>query len=244
MPPDPLSPALWACVAVGALAGLVRGYTGFGAALVLTPLLSVVVGTQEAAATTILLTGLTSLQQVPGARRTADWRTVVPLSIGALLTIPAGTWALAALDPATMRRAVAMVVIGFSLLLASGWRYRGPTPPAATVAVGMTSGVLTGAAGIGGPPVVIWTLAGTADAATARATFILFFGVTLVAAVPPLVWAGLATADTAWRCAAMAPAFMGATWAGGRLFRAAPDRLFRRAALGVLFLSGAAALLA
>jgi uncharacterized membrane protein YfcA len=112
LPPDPLSPALWACIAVGALAGLVRGYTGFGAALVLTPLLSVVVGTQAAAATTILLTGLTALQQVPGARRAADRATVVPLSIGALVTIPAGTWALAVLDPETMRRAVAVVVIG------------------------------------------------------------------------------------------------------------------------------------
>lgn len=244
MPPDLLSPALWACIGIGALAGLVRGYTGFGAALVLTPLLSLVVGTQAAAATTILLTGATALQQVPGARRSADMRTVLPLAAGALVAIPAGTWALAALDPQVMRRAVAVVVIGFSILLATGWRYRGPTPATATVAVGMTSGVLTGAAGIGGPPVVVWTLAGAADAAAARATFILFFGITLVAAVPPLIWAGLVSADTAWRCLAMAPAFMGATWAGGRLFRVAPDRMFRRAALGVLFLSGVAALLA
>ena len=244
MPIDLLSPALWACIAVGALAGLVRGYTGFGAALVLTPLLSLVVGTREAAATTILLTGLTSLQQVPGARGNADWGRVLPLSAGALVCLPLGTWALATFDPAVMRRAVALVVIGFSIILATGWRYRGPTPTAATIAVGMSSGVLTGAAGIGGPPVVIWTLAGTTDAKAARASFIVFFGITLIAAVPPLIWAGLATAETAWRCAAMAPAFMGATWVGGRLFHAAPDRLFRRAALGVLFLSGAAALLA
>lgn len=235
---------LWGCVAVAALAGFVRGFSGFGAALVLTPLLSVLIGVRDAAATTIVLTGLTALQQVPETRRLARWRRVAPMAAGCLATIPLGAWALAALDADLLRRSIAAVVVVFAGVLASGWRYRGPTPWTASVGVGAASGVLTGAAGIGGPPVVIWTLAGDADARAARADFVVFFALTLTAAAASALATGVADASTLWAAAVLAPAFVGATWLGGKAFRLAPDRVFRRAALGILFASGLAAFVA
>jgi len=244
LPLDPLSPAFWGCVAVAALAGFVRGFSGFGAALVLTPLLSLLVGVRDAAAATILLTGLTALQQVPETWRVARRRRVAPMALGCLATIPLGAWALAALDADLLRRSVAAVVIAFAAVLASGWRYRGPTPWPASVGVGAASGVLTGAAGIGGPPVVLWTLAGGGDAREARADFVLFFAITLTAAAAAALVAGTAGTDTLLAAALLTPAFAGATWLGGRAFRIAPERAFRRAALAILFASGLAALLA
>jgi len=238
------TPGFWPCAAVAALAGLVRGFSGFGAALVLTPLLSLVLGTRDAAATTILLTGLTALQQVPTAWPVGDWRRVSLLAAAAIVAMPFGTWALLGLDAETLRRAVAVVVIGFTCLLASGWRYRGPTPLPATLAVGAASGVLTGAAGIGGPPVVVWLLAGDTDARRARANFILFFGATLGVAPIALLWAGLVDGTIAGRALWLAPVFMAGTWAGGRLSGRASDRAFRWAALAILFAGGIAALAA
>ncbi|HZH27767.1 MAG TPA: sulfite exporter TauE/SafE family protein [Azospirillaceae bacterium] len=238
------TPEFRSCAVVAALAGVVRGFSGFGAALVLTPLLSLVLGTRDAVATTILLTGLTALQQVPAAWPEGDWRRVSLLAAAAIVAMPLGTWALLALDAETMRRAVAVVVIGFTCLLASGWRYRGPTPLPATLAVGAASGVLTGAAGIGGPPVVVWLLAGQTDARRARANFILFFGATLGVAPIALLSAGLVDWTTAGRALCLAPVFMAGTWVGGRLSGRASDRAFRWAALAILFAGGIAALAA
>ncbi len=59
-----------------------------------------------------------------------------------------------------LRRWIAGVVVVFSLLLLNGARYEGPQRPATSIALGAFSGVLVGATGIGGPPIILYLLSG------------------------------------------------------------------------------------
>ena len=88
---------------VVAVAGIVRGFSGFGAGLIMVPTLSLLVDPVLAVPLVVLMEAVAGLQLVPGAIQSVQWRTVAPMGIAACLSIPLGSRVLASLDPATMR---------------------------------------------------------------------------------------------------------------------------------------------
>src|SRR4029079_6281837 len=103
------------------------------------------------------------------ALRHATWRTLVPITVGACVTIPLGGYVLVPADQDVLRRASAALVIVFALLLLKGARYSGARGLPSSVAVGAVSGTLLGAAGIGGAAVGLSPLSGADHAAGPRA---------------------------------------------------------------------------
>ena len=87
--------------AVAIVSGVIHGYTGFGAALVMAPLLSLLYGPVEALALMVITALLGSAQVYPQAARTALWREVAPLSIGVVVATPLGIAVLFSADPVT-----------------------------------------------------------------------------------------------------------------------------------------------
>ena len=78
--------------AIVAVAGLVRGITGFGGSMVMTPPLSLLIGPPEAVATALFLETLAALQAVPEVIRNVQWRTLLPITVAAALTVPLGSY--------------------------------------------------------------------------------------------------------------------------------------------------------
>ncbi len=107
------------------LGGLVRGFTGFGFAMVFMPLASIVIGPVAALALIWVIDAPFALPLAARSARRADWREVVPLLVAATLTLPIGLWLLLWLDRQTMRWLLAGLVLGAVALMASGWRYQG-----------------------------------------------------------------------------------------------------------------------
>jgi uncharacterized membrane protein YfcA len=228
--------------AVALLAGLVRGFSGFGAALILSPGFTLVMATADAVAMTILLNTATVTQLLIPALRQTRWREVAPMGIAAMVVIPFGSLLLTSLDGALVRRVIGAIVLGFSVALLAGWRYRGPRTLAANLIVGGLGGLLTGVAAVGGPPIILYFLSGDRPMAENRAGFISFFAFTQLAAVPSFLWQGLVTWELLWRTALLAPVYLIATQAGARLFGRASERLAHRLALGLLVVIGLATL--
>lgn len=225
------------------VAGIVRGFSGFGSGMVMVPALAMIYGPVVAVVSIAILEIPASAQLLPGAWRRTDWRKLAPLILSSLVTIPAGTWLLVALDPMVMRRVIALIVLAFVAALATGWRWRGNAGPAALAGLGGLSGVLTGATSMGGPPVILFFLAGAHGAGEVRASLIVFLMAGTLAALGLYAWHGVVTAELVLRIALLAPFHLAALWAGGRLFHAAPEALFRRIALVVLAAIATAALL-
>jgi len=216
------------------LAGVVRGFSGFGSAMILTPALSALYGPAVAVPIALVMELLVSAPLLPGAVRLVDWSRIGALAAAAFVAVPLGAWLLLTLPPLAMRVAISAVILGFVSILAFGWRYRGRPSLAATIATGAASGVLNGASGMAGPPVVFYYLSGQAPAPEVRASFITFFALVDLVAVLVLAAGGAITGHTLLRTAWLTPVFLGAAWLGQRAFRGASDAFYRRVALVIL----------
>ena len=173
--PDLLTPQFVGLTVVTLLAGLVRGFTGFGAGLLMAPWFLMMLGPSRAVPVLVALELVASIRLVPGALREVDPRSTISLALPACLAVPLGSALLLAFDPVPVRRAISLIILLFVAALASGWRYRGKPPARAMAAAGATSGLLSGFGGVGGPPVVLLLVSGPESAARNRAMLIVFF---------------------------------------------------------------------
>src|SRR3954463_7031234 len=147
------SPATLAFLAATALtAGLARGFSGFGAALIFIPLASSVIDPRIAAALLLIVDIVMAAPLFPRAWSVADRGDIGTMLLGTLIGIPAGTFVLTRTDAIAIRWMIAGLVLAMLTLLISGWRYHGrPAAPVST-GVGLVAGFFSGIAQVGGPP--------------------------------------------------------------------------------------------
>ena len=163
------------------VAGMSRGFSGFGAALIFVPCASALVGPRLASPILLIVDGVFASYLIPSAWRLGDRRELLLMLAGAVAGIPLGAAALRLVAPLTLRWLIVGMAAAMLLLLISGWRYRGRPHSLATVAVGGISGLFTGVAQIGGPPVMSYWMGTDTPHAKLRANIILFFaGTTLL----------------------------------------------------------------
>lgn len=220
------------------LGGLVRGFTGFGFAMVFMPLASMVLGPVAALGLIWCIDLPFALPIAVRNARQAEWREVAPLLLTATLALPAGIWLLIWLDRETMRWILALLILAAVAVMASGWRYHGRPGIPLSLGVGVLSGLFNGMASIGGMPLaVFWLGAQRNDRHKTRANLQTFFGVsTLISGA--ILWRNDILTGTALTMALPLMAVYGAgMWAGTHGFRLASEETFRRGAYLVIFLS-------
>ena len=100
-----------AALAISALAGLVRGFSGFGSALIYMPLVASVYDPRLAAVTLLLIDTAGSAPFAVRALAQCTWREVLPIVLGAAVAIPFGTMALLVVDPIVLRWCIAAMVL-------------------------------------------------------------------------------------------------------------------------------------
>jgi uncharacterized membrane protein YfcA len=233
---------LVAAVLATAVAGIMRGYSGFGTAVILAPVYSLLWGPRAGIPVMLLMELVVSVQLLPGAIKDADRRVVLPLGGAAAVATPLGAWVLLTADGDALRRFIGGFVLVFGLLLMSGWRYHGSRPLPLNLAVGTAAGLLKGATGMSGPPVILYLLAGLEEAKRHRANLILFFATIAIISVFPPLLGGLIDLPVLVRLAVLLPVMALSVPVGARLFRVVPDRMYRPFAMGVLLVAGGLAL--
>ena len=216
------------------MAGIIRGYTGFGAALVQAPIYALLFTPAEAVMLVTFMGTLASAQMFPIVRRHVQWPQVAGVTVGAWVCIPLGTLLLISVDAEVMRRAISLIVLVVALVLLSGWRWRGRQTTWSAVAAGGVSGVINGAAGTGGPPVVLYWLSGGNTAEVARANLTTYYAFLNLGTWVALLVAGAVLPTILWNILILMPTFSLALWLGNRLFLLGSDRLYRYLALGFL----------
>lgn len=234
---------IWlAAAAVVFCAGMAKGMTGFGSALVMVPVLSLLYGPAAAIVVLNLIDMPAALPMMPKAIRRCTWRPVLLLLLGAAVGFPLGAQVLLIADPEVLKQVIAGTVLLVAVVMATGWRYRGrPTPPL-TSAAGLMGGLMGGATGLGGPPVVLFWLGTQRDGGTVRANLLVYFMLNGVVGIVTLAAVGLFTLETAVLAASLAPVFGAGLWAGGRCFGLLSDVGFRRAALSLVAMAGVSGL--
>lgn len=213
---------------VAVLAGVVRGITGFGGAMVMAPPLALLLGPKLAVPVVMLLESLAAAPQVVQTRRLVRWRVIGPILAASCITVPLGGYLLLTADALTLRRSTALIVIVFSLLLLRGWRYSGTHKMSTGVALGGLAGGMLGATSIGGPPVILYLLAGPDRIDITRANLTLFVGAVSAAGILMLLAAGALDSSVGWTGLLLAPGYYGGLVAGTRLFAHFNDVRFRQ----------------
>ncbi len=227
-------PAMWVLAAGALIAGLVRGFAGFGAGMVFIPIAAAAFDPQIAAGTLFVIDTILIVPLVVRAVGQVAWREIVPLGLGAVIAVPAGVAVLVHADPLPIRWGLSVAIFAAIAMLACGWRYRGPERLMLSIAIGGIAGFFSGLAQLSGPPVLVYWLGRDTPAQKLRANAIIFFCFTTVAAGIAYAASGLFTAEVAARSVVLLPVYGIAMFAGSRLFHNASEAIYRRIAYGLI----------
>jgi uncharacterized membrane protein YfcA len=233
----------WLPAVVVLVAGLMRGFAGFGSAMLMAPIFAVLFGPTEMIAIVVTIELAVSLQLFPQARRECDWRIIGPMSLVACLAMPFGIWLLASADKTLIVKGVSAIIVLFVVVLASGLRWKGRRSVAGGALVGAISGMMMSVTSVGGPPVLMYLLAGNDPPARHRANIITYYMATQIPLIAIMFWGGVAGWDSVVRGIVLLPLMLAGSWIGARLFQPENERLYRNVALVILFCAGAFGLL-
>jgi len=146
------------------VAGIIRGYSGFGFAMIATTGMTLVLPPVEVIPVVLVLEILASASLLPGVWKQIDWRSLSWLSGGVLIGTPPGVFLLAHVPASAMRSGIALAIMFLVVLLWRGYHLKKMPGRPGTVATGLFSGILKDAAAIGGPPVILFYFSSPAGA--------------------------------------------------------------------------------
>ena len=219
-------------------ASVVRGYTGFGFAMIVAITLGFIYNQPMITPMVLILDLTASLWLFVRVVRLVDWKSLKYIIIGAIPTLGLGTMALTMIPQRPMRIAISLIILTLCLILKrakSPIKQQGRLP---ALGAGLISGFLSGLAALGGPPVVLYYFSSDRPVAQGRASMITFFFLVDFMALIACSLNGLVTSEvlnlTFWMAF---PSFAG-LWIGNRLFeKFANEKAFKAHVIRLLVVS-------
>ena len=218
------------------LAGLVRGFSGFGLSAVLVASAAFVISPKLIIPTAQTLEVVASIALIPSVWRDVNWKWLTPMASAYALSIPVGVAALAYLPEPVLRIGGCVLLLVASLCLLLNARPRLPDGFPLRFGTGLVAGFFAGATSLGGMVASVMLFAVALPAKNLRATLIvLFFGSALYS-LSWGAWHGVVTLSTFERAAWLALPLLAGIALGSRGFRHVNEATFRQAVLAVLAL--------
>ncbi len=225
---------LWLLIAA-VLAGLARGFAGFGTAMVFLPMACMVVSPISAI---IILTVIDFFGPIPLLKRMlrdSHPGELMRLCWGMLLGVPLGVSVLLWIPETSFRWGASILVLVVALVLWSGWRWAKRLSHPQLVGVGLFAGLLGGGAGLPGPAVVTLYMGGPYGIVRARANNFLFLFAFDIVMLFTLLYRGALEVPSALLGAALIVPYTAAIALGGLFFREQHEQFFRRMVYAMIF---------
>ncbi len=231
----------WAAMAIF-VAGVLRGFTGFGFAVVAVPLGSLVVPPGMMVTATLLMSTGIGVRDCLVERGRADWPAVRGLVLGAAGGTPLGMLGLMVLPAAWVRLGLGVLVL---VALAVTWRpvrHREQLGRGWSVLAGFCSGVCNGLAAMSGPAAIVYFLATQTDRQAVRSSLMVYFPLVSVMALPQAWWGGLLGLQALAIAGFGLPLMVIGGWIGTAMFRRWGQTAYRPVAAVSLAATALAAL--
>ena len=216
------------------VAGLVRGFSGFGSAMVIMPIASIVLDPVSAITFLVMVDFLGPLPNLPKALKDGEKGDMIRLAIGALIALPVGVAVLSQMPVEAFRWLVSILVFCLLMALIAGWRYRGRLTPRMVTGAGMLGGLFAGSAGLPGPPVIMLYMPRTHPSAVIRANLNVYLVLIDVMMIAVIASFGLLLATPLIAGLVLVVPYMVANRIGAALFRPGKERLFRGVAYTII----------
>lgn len=200
------------------IAAIIRGFSGFGFALVAVPLLSMIM---PPLAFVPIIFGMQVVAVLPGLRQTlqdAQWKQILPLVPGGFLGTWAGLQILYRSDPEIIDFLIAIAVVFVAVFLLKGFRLSRQFTKFEIAFIGTLSGLLNGAAGLPGPPVIIAQLVTPNTDKMVRSNLIIFFTILALFGIASIIAGAHLNHTHLYLMATSTPFLIIGTLLGERLF--------------------------
>ena len=201
------------------IAAIIRGFSGFGFALVAVPLLSMIMPPLSFVP---IIFGMQIIAVLPGLRQTlqdAQWKQIVPLVPGGILGTWGGLLLLYRIHPEIIGFIIAIAVVFVAIFLLKGFRLGRQFTKIEIGSIGMLSGLLNGSAGLPGPPVIIAQLVTPNTDKMVRSNLIIFFTILAIFGLAAIISGGNLNKTHVSLMATSAPFLILGTLLGEKLFR-------------------------
>jgi uncharacterized membrane protein YfcA len=233
----------WVWVGVFAavtLSSTAQAVSGFGFALIGTPLVAILVGPKEAVVGLTMIGIVLVAQLSLRSRGHVEWPVVLVVTAAAILGMPFGLLVLERADDRTLTAIIAVVVIAFAILL---WRGLRLLPNRVTDGIaGFVAGILSTSTSTSGPPIVIALSGKDMSPAAFRGTISAIFFVQGSVAMVAFALGGGVTSGALAVAAAGLPGLLVGSYVGEHGFKRIDAETFRRIVFAMLLLSGVVSL--
>lgn len=215
-------------------AAALQAITGFGFAVMATPLMLLVLNSANCIQISIFLSLFMSAIMLPTVWREVDWRFLRRLIAGSLLGAPLGLGLYLYLSLATIKLLVAIVLLGVVLTAVLGKKSKplnskkdGRYACFTEMLVGFFAGILTASIGMPGVPLALYFAKSDTAKEQVRGTALIFYvGIYAISIVFQGV-AGTIDGQSIKSSLLLIPATMAGTFVGNRLFAKINQKYFR-----------------
>lgn len=224
------------CVGAVFVAGMVRGFSGFALSALVMASLVLILPPLQLIPICYVLEAAASLLMFRGGTRDADMKMVWGLAIGSAIGLPIGLFATTSL-PVETSKLVALCII---LILAAAQLFRASPEFLARSSglylSGVTAGIVTGLAHVGGMVVALYVLARQAPARTMRASLVMYLFIGMFTSIVFQLGFGVMNGLALTRGLILTPVVAVGVLVGSFLFRPSLESAYKRFCLGLLIL--------
>ncbi len=216
------------------LAGLVRGFSGFGLSAVLVASGAFFVAPKLLIPSAQALEVIASVWMIPTIWRDVNWKWLRPLALAYAFAIPFGVMALAYAPADVLRVGGCLLLLVASLCLLFNARPKLPDGFPLRFGTGLVAGFMAGASSLGGMVASVMLFAVSIPAKNLRATLIVLFFLSSLYSLSWGTWHGIVTKVTFIQSAWLAIPMLIGIAIGSRGFHVVSEAQFRKAVLAVL----------
>lgn len=219
------------------VAGVVRGFAGFGTGMIFLPVAAQVLEPVWAIIALIVMDVIGPLPALPRALKDGHPKDLARLVVSTMIALPIGLAVLFAVDPEVFKIAVSIVTLILLVILMTGLRYRGAMHPKLMYGTGALAGFMGGAVALPGPPVIMLYMASPHGPKVIRANITAYlFCYDMMMLIGFAVLGRMAGVPVVVGLIAAAPYLLG-NLIGGWVFRPDYERVYRWAAYGIIAVS-------
>lgn len=212
-------------------AGMVRGFAGFGLSAVMMASVATFIPPVSLIPVCFMLEAMASLVMFRGGMKEADMHIVWGLVIGSAVGTPIGLYMTNSIDAELSKTFALAIITSLALLQLLKLKPRFLMSHSGLYISGLTAGVATGLASVGGMVVALYVLASDAEPKRMRASLVMFLFLGMFSSTVYLFLYDMLTTAALMRAVVLAPLMLLGLLLGSQLFRPQWQRAYKPACL-------------